>query len=260
MASTKQFRRHGHKDPVFFPRPRSRNQSRGGFRRVLKNLRRARVLWKYAWCVCGSVGVERGIEGSHPSCSPCSQARWTPGSVIPPCHSGEGAPESSHIVHPAPNARHSGAERLWREGTESSRSNQKNFTTKSGSIQTASASTPSQGITPKGWIPGPLPRNDITAEPSADTPQNGDVPLSQNDGQSGSTGPKHPIRVIRVIRGQNIAAPECCATPTPPPPPLPQFVRIRVIRGQNNAAPECRATPTTSPLHHLTTPMEARHA
>ncbi len=78
-------------------------------------------------------------------------------------------PPGSGVRHPATNLRHSGAERLRREETESrpGGNSQSPFQAQTGSIQTSSVSTPSQGITRKGWIPGATAssRNDGEADP-----------------------------------------------------------------------------------------------
>ncbi|MCB5284941.1 MAG: PriCT-2 domain-containing protein [Candidatus Cloacimonetes bacterium] len=101
----------------------------------------------------------------------------------PPCHSGVGAS--------APGAQ------------ESRRSHQNNFTSKSGSAQTQSGSTPSEDYSREAWIPGPLPRNDRAAVPSGETARDGVTPLPRDDGADGSSDQHPPIRGIRVIRGQN---------------------------------------------------------
>ena|GEM_PF-4282369 len=116
---------------------------------------------------------------------------------------------------------------------ESRRSNQNNITSKAGSIQTQSESTPSGGITPKAWIPGPrvlahASRDDTAVGPSG---ENGaaDVPVCLSPA---GTCPKQ-IKLLRSFAGEDAcgsdpakktvaqdsdpaksqnAALECCAT------------------------------------------------
>ncbi len=84
--------------------------------------------------------------------------------------------QSLTTVFPAPLC-HSGEGVSTPGAPESRRSNQKNITSKLGSIQTQSASTPSQGITREAWIPGPCvlahaSRNDKESSLSGENARN----------------------------------------------------------------------------------------
>lgn len=112
----------------------------------------------------GKIPVDKARSTHHPD---------------PLCHSGE-----------AGSSRTSAASSWGAEGApESRRSNQNNITDKAGSIQTASVATPSGGITPKAWIPGP----NVLAH------------ASRNDTAAPSSDQNASIREIGVIRGQNIS-------------------------------------------------------
>lgn len=71
----------------------------------------------------------------------------------------EATPNANPSGRPAPTC-HSGEVAPATGAQESRRSNQNSFTSKSGSAQTQSGSTPSEGYSREAWIPGPLPKND----------------------------------------------------------------------------------------------------
>ena len=109
-----------------------------------------------------SAKARRGFQNQKTSFCEASQARTPAASVwrhyaTRLCHSGVGAPESR-------------------------RSYQNNVTSKAGAFQAEPAKIPSQGISPKAWIPGPCvlahaSRNDTAAEPSGKTAQNAVTPF-----------------------------------------------------------------------------------
>ncbi len=78
------------------------------------------------------------VAGAFPS--PANDTR-----PVPDCHSGVGAPESRQCGNSQCDA-------------------------EAGTMQAAPGSSPCQGITQPGWIPGPLPRNDITPGPAPPEP------------------------------------------------------------------------------------------
>ena len=161
-----------------------RHTSKGALRRIIKNHRRGRVhigshKREFEAIVSFESLLERGIYQNRGTEAQRKDVGGSESSPVlhpaPPCHSGEVAPATG-----AQESRPCGNSQIQAEA-------------EAGPIQTASVSTPCQGITRTVWIPGPLPRN---------------------DNQSGPSDPNPPIRAIRVIRGQTIRA-------------------IRVIRGQN---------------------------
>ncbi len=132
--------------------------------------------------------------------------------------------------HPDPDARHSGAERLRREETESrpcgnsqTRTQSKAFTHPAPDCHSGVADVHNNGVADVLVCQGPeglSKHKDKLLRSFA----NGDV--CDSPSIAPPSDPNPPIRVIRVIRGQN---------PTPSP--------LREIRGQ---------TPTTPPRHHPT--------
>ena len=152
MASTKLLRRRdpAPKAPDHSPLPSLHRQSRGAVRRVLKNLRRGRMLWKFEWGVKALPEADELMHWGGKICLPqrpedASQAAapgWSPASEASMDY-------SITITHPAPLMHWGGKIRLPQRPEDASQAAPLPLSNGSSTAQTAlqaSAATPNPPI------------------------------------------------------------------------------------------------------------------